>query len=83
MASGKVTLRITNRLNAPRLVVLEPWTGQYTLEPGKSFDIVAEGDLEYPLELEINDESVVVYSFDSAGALLSIFQNGKEIQRSE
>ena len=83
MASGKVTLRITNRLSSPRLVVLEPWTGQYTLEPGKSFDIVAEGDLEYPLELEISDESVVVYSFDSPGALLSIFQDGREIQRSE
>jgi hypothetical protein len=83
MRNGKVTLKITNRLDAPRVVVLEPWTGEYTLQPGETFEIVAEGDLEYPLELEVIDERLVVYSFDSAGALLTIFQNGKEILRSE
>ena len=83
MKSSKVTLRITNRLDTSRIVVLEPWAGEYTLAPGKSFDVVAEGDLEYPLELEILGDRVIVYSFDSAGALLSIFQDGKEILRSE
>jgi hypothetical protein len=83
MATGKVTLKLTNRLDVPRLVVLEPWTGEYTLQPGRTFEIVAEGDLECPLEVEVIDERVVIYSLDSAGAMLTIFQDGKEILRSE
>lgn len=83
MRNGRVTLKLTNRLNAPRVVVLEPWTGEYTLEPGMTFEIVAEGDLECPLEVEVVEDRLVVYSFDSAGALLTIFKDGKEIPRSE
>lgn len=74
MRNGKVTLKITNRLDTPRVVVLEPWAGEYTLHPGRTFEIVAEGDLECPLELEVIEERLVVYSFDSAGALLTIFR---------
>jgi hypothetical protein len=83
MRNGRVTLKLTNRLNAPRVVVLEPWTGEYTLEPGETFEIVAEGELECPLEVEVVEDRLVVYSFDSAGALLTIFKDGKEIPRSE
>ena len=63
--------------------MLEPWTGEYTLRPGTSFEIVAEGNLEYPLEVEIVEDRILVYSFDSEGAMLTIFQNGKELLRSE
>ena len=86
MANGKnasITLRLTNRLDVPRTVVLEPWTGEYALQPGKSFDIVAEGDLKYPLEVEVIDDRLVVYAFDSAGAMLTIFADGKELTTSE
>ena len=47
----RVKLRVTNHLDVTRTVVLEPWTGEYTLLPGKSFDIIAEGDLNLPLEV--------------------------------
>jgi hypothetical protein len=81
--NGRVTLRLTNRLSAPRTVVLEPWTGEYTLEPGKTFEIVAEGDITYPLEVEVSDDRFVVYAFDSAGAMLTVFADGKELTTSE
>jgi hypothetical protein len=64
-------------------VVLEPWTGEYTLHPGKSFDIVAEGDFNYPLEIEVVEHRLVVYATDTAGALLRIFADGEELTRSE
>lgn len=81
--TGRMTLRLTNRLDVPRTIVLEPWTGEYTLYPGKSFDVVAEGDLAQPLEVEITDDRVVVYCFDSAGASMTVYQDGKELIKSE
>jgi hypothetical protein len=80
--NGRVTLRLTNSLAGPRTIVLEPWTGEYTLQPGKSFDIIAEGDLAYPLQVELSEDRVIVYCFDSAGAEMSIFENGKELRSS-
>lgn len=79
MPDGKVTLKLTNILAQPRTVVPEPWTGEYTLRSGKSFDVIAEGDLTLPLEVEIKDERIVIYALDSKGALLRIFQDGTEI----
>jgi len=64
-------------------VVLEPRTGEYTLRHGKSFEVIAEGDLLLPLEVELIDDRLVVYAFDSAGALLRIFQDGTELLTSE
>jgi hypothetical protein len=61
--NAKVTLQLTNNLEVARTVVLEPWTGEYTLQPGKRFDIVAEGDLAYPLQVELSGNRVVVYCF--------------------
>ncbi len=83
MAHSKVTLKLTNSLDRPRTVVLEPWTGEYTLRPGTCVEIVAEGSLDYPLEVELVDDRVVIYAFDSEGAMLTIFQDGKELLRSE
>ncbi len=78
-----IRLKLTNGLTIPRRVVLEPWAGEYTLHPGKSFEIVAEGDMKEPLEVEILEDTVVVYALNSVGAMLSIFQDGTELLRSE
>jgi len=81
--NAKVTVRLTNSLELARTVVLEPWTGEYALQPGKSFDIVAEGNLRYPLHVELCENRVIIYCFDSAGAHMSIFENGRELTSSE
>ena len=81
--NAKVTLRLTNSLDTARIVVLEPWAGEYTLQPGRCFDIVAEGNISYPLQVELSDDRVIVYCFDSAGAQMSIFQDGAELTTSE
>jgi hypothetical protein len=80
---GRITIRITNALSEARKVVVEPWTGEYTLRPGKAFDIVAEGDLGYPLEVVLDEGGVIVHCFDSKGASMSIFEDGKELTKSE
>jgi len=79
----KVTLRLTNSLDVARTVVLEPWTGEYTLRPGETFDIIAQGDVALPLQVELTEDRVIVYCFDSAGAEMSIFRDGVEIRVSE
>ena len=71
------------RNRGPLTAVLEPWAGEYTLQPGKAFEIVATGDLKYPLEIEVVEDRLVVYAFDSAGAMLTIFADGKELTTSE
>ena len=70
--NGKVTLRLTNRLEAPQTLVLEPWTTEYKLQPGESIDILAEGNVELPLEVEVEGDQLTLHSFDSAGALLTV-----------
>jgi hypothetical protein len=70
--NGKVTLRLTNRLNEPRTLILEPWTTEYTLQAGDSIEILAEGDLSLPLEVEVDSTQWTLYSFDSKGALLTV-----------
>jgi hypothetical protein len=79
---GRVRLRITNSLDAPRRVVLEPWGGEYILRPTKTYDIIAKGDLKLPLGVELLDDRVIFYCFDSAGADMSIFDGDTELRAS-
>ncbi|GHG75924.1 hypothetical protein [Comamonas sp. JC664] len=77
---GTVTLRLRNSLDASRIVFLEPWTDEYELKPGQTCDIVAEGDLSFPLEVEVDAERIVVYCFDSKGAYMRVLSiNGKSV----
>jgi len=80
---GRVTLRLTNQLSDWRTVVLEPWTGEYKLRSGETLDVVANGNRDLPLQIELSEDRIIVYCFDSAGAQMSIFRNGKEVRASE
>jgi hypothetical protein len=75
-----IKIKLTNRLSTPYKLMLEPWTGVYTLESGKTFDILAEGDITLPLEIEICEDRLILGAFDSAGALLTVFQDGKQLR---
>ena len=78
--SGRVLLKITNALPHSRLLMIEPWTGEYPLAPGKTLEVLAEGDLTYPLEIEITEERFIVYGFDTTDSLLTVFDNGVELK---
>ena len=80
---GRITLKLTNQLSDQRTVVLEPWTGEYKLRPGETLDIVANGNRDLPLQVELNEDRIIVYCFDSAGAQMSIFRDGQELTVSE
>jgi hypothetical protein len=81
--AAQVKVKVKNSLSVPRTVVLEPWTTEYLLPPGRTYEILAEGDLSYPLEIELFEEQIIVYAFDSEGAMLSVFQDGREVQPSD
>jgi len=70
--NGHVTLRLTNHLSHPRTLILEPWTTEYTLQAGDSIEILAEGDVSLPLEVEVANNSWTLHCFDSQGALLTV-----------
>ena len=80
MVPVRFTLRLTNHLDSPRTVVLEPWTGEYRLPPGVPLDILVEGEPSTPLEIELDGDYLIVNSFDSAGALLTAYRAGKELR---
>jgi hypothetical protein len=67
-------LIIRNSLPTRRTLILEPWTTEVGIEPGESVIVQAEGDLSKPLEVELYEDRIVVYSFDSEGALLTVRQ---------
>jgi hypothetical protein len=79
-APVRFTLRLTSRLDAPRTVVLEPWTGEYRLPPGAQLDVVVEGTPGTPLEVELDGDRVVVYAFDGRDAMLTAYRDGKELR---
>jgi hypothetical protein len=70
--NAKITLRITNHLDRPQTLVLEPWTTERTLQAGDSVDVLAEGDPSLPLELEATTGGWILHCFDSKGALLTV-----------
>lgn len=78
--NGRVTLKITNKLEEPRLLIIEPWASEYLVPPGKSYDVIADGDLSYPLEVELAPDHITVYAFDSAGAMITVQHNGREVE---
>jgi hypothetical protein len=78
--SIRFILRLTNRLDTARTVVLEPWTGKYRLPPGVPLDILVEGEPSTPLEIELDGDHIIVNSFDTAGALLTAYRNGQELR---
>jgi len=46
----RFTLRLVNKLPTPRVVILEPWTGEYHLAGSTTLDITVEGSPKTPLE---------------------------------
>lgn len=78
-ATGRITLRLRNSLTGPRTLILEPWTTEYTISPGRAYDIIAEGNLSLPLEVELADDAVTIYAFDSSDAMLTVLEDGKEL----
>jgi hypothetical protein len=72
--SGRIRLQITNSLSSARILMIEPWTGEYPLPPGKSLDVLAEGDISYPLEIKVTEEQFIVYGFDTTNSLLTVLE---------
>jgi hypothetical protein len=74
------TLRITNTTQRLQTVMLEPWTGEYRLPPGVPLDLVVEGTPSTPLQIDIEDDRLVVTSFDTINALITAYRDGKELR---
>lgn len=62
---------------------MEPWTGEYNLPPGGSLALVAEGDRNMPIEVELSGDRATFYCFDSEGAQVSVFRDGQEMKSAE
>ena len=76
---GVVTVGLRNTLQRECILVVEPWTTEYTLQPGGRYEIRAEGDFSLPLDIELTEEGVTLCSFDAEGALVTVLSGGVEV----
>lgn len=81
-ASMTVTVRVTNKRKVGQTLVVEPWATEYALAPGQALDVAVRGDPQYPLEIDFEDERILLYAFDSAGASVAVFDHGVEAKPS-
>ena len=72
-------LRLVNEEAVPRIVVLEPWAGEYRLDAHGTLDVAVEGTPTTPLVIRFVDARIVVEAFDTEGALLTAYRDGKEL----
>ena len=79
-APVRFTLRLVNKLPTSRVVVLEPWTGEYQLAASSALDIAVEGSPKTPLGIELDGDRIIVYSFDTTDAMLTAYRDGKELK---
>ena len=79
-ASRSVTLKVTNSLDSSRILMIEPWTVEYSLPPGKTLEVLAEGDLSFPLGIEIAEDRIIVHGFDTTDSMLTVFDSGRELK---
>jgi hypothetical protein len=82
MTTGPIhfRLRLVNRLDQGRTVVLEPWTGEYRLGAGEELDIAVSGTPATPVEVELDGDRIVVTAFDTSDALLTAYRDGVELR---
>jgi hypothetical protein len=70
----RVLVRLRNSLSVDQLVILEPLAAEHVLGPGKTIDVVVEGDLSLPLEFEVKDNMLILYAFDSEGGSMRLLK---------
>ena len=80
MKSTEFTLHLTNPGPGPKTVVLEPWIGEYHLLTGGTLDVVVSGTPTSPLEVEIGEDRITIYAFDTTDAVMTAHRDGKELR---
>lgn len=73
-------LRLVNDEAVSRIVVLEPWTGEYRLDAHSTLDVAVEGTPATPLVIRLVDAHILVEAFDTEDALLTAYRDGKELR---
>lgn len=73
------TIKLSNHLPAPRMIVLEPWGGEYPLLAGESVDLRVEGGDNHPLAIELFEDRVVISSLDTGHRKLTLTREGRQL----
>ena len=73
---GRAVHKLSNRGSRPAVIVLEPWGGEYDIDPDQALDLVVEGNLDARLEIEIEENRLTIIS---DGPDLAISRDGKPI----
>jgi hypothetical protein len=79
MGKKSLKLEVTNSIDTPLSLFIEPWGRDYTMLPGETFELVMEGGSDSSLfNIRHNEKRIEVYA--ESGCLdVLVFQNGKEL----
>ncbi len=82
MSSKPITfrLRLANLDDEARKVILEPWTGEYTIGSHGDLEVEVTGTPGTPLLIELQGSEITISAFDTPGAELKAFRGGTELK---
>jgi hypothetical protein len=64
--SYKTSLNIINSRDKEMILHVEPWGEQFSMPAGTTFLIIAEAEKQGELEIEYEEDSIVVYGWETS-----------------
>jgi hypothetical protein len=72
------SLRVKNASSRALTIVLEPWAGQYEVQPGDELDVVETGgELMETVEVHTEDARLIFYA--RTGSIMTAWRDGQEL----
>lgn len=72
--------RLTNASEVTLTIYIEPWGGEYSLDPGEEAVLRVTAADDHPLEWKFLDEALVISSLtQSPTAYVSLWKGGQEV----
>ena len=73
----KASIQVTNSFKDSKLLILEPWAEEFEMHSSKTFEFIGEGEKEGKFEVELNENTIVVFAWESS--IVKVFCDGQEI----
>ncbi len=70
-------MTVVNRFSHRLRFIVEPWANEFWLEPGETFEVVAQGPNSGALELAFGPNTIVVFGW--SGSLVAVYADGERL----
>jgi hypothetical protein len=70
-------MTVVNRFSYHLRFIVEPWANAFWMEPGETFEVVAQGPPDGALELAFSPDKIEVFGW--AGSLVAVYGDGERL----